>query len=790
MSVLKFNCGCEIPIVDGFPQIDYYKLNLDCPETWKIYQDGHTQSVFQLESYLGKNWSRKLKPKSINDAAALVSIIRPGTGEAVDENGTSLTKVFCDRANNNWQPKNDKLEQLLKDTYGINIYQESSMEICRELAGFNGAQQNRLIKGVGKKLADVVFGLQKEFVNGCKVVGKVNEDEANKIFENLKASARYSFNRCALGTEKLKRPSFNNNKFEPTIEDLYNITTNREYAIKTGHYQLWKKNRLLGCFGYSLSVCKDGRIRKNKITNIQPAGIRQCYIIKTESGKTCEVTDNHKFPTPFGDKQLKDLKIGDELYVCGKYEINKKIYNFSQFNNTQIKTMRKNGGGKIPHGNFQEWSKNIKILKQKNVCSICNISPNRLEIHHKDGNRSNNSISNLEPLCVSCHKKEEYSSGRVRRGEKGYPRLTEKIESITLGSTGMTYDITMDAPNHNYVFKSDIISCNSHAVGYAVTGYWTAWVKAHLPYHYICAWLRNAKNEQKPLEEIRAVISEARRLGVPVLPPSIKNLPTTNFFIKNKAVHFGIDSIKGCGAKGVNKLTAMDINFEDCSWLDFLIMYSHLINKTQIISMIRSGCFDYSDIDRSICEYEYNQWALLTKKEQARLREIYEKDLPLTFSKLLGTYLPEATSKRKLVIESILNSLNSPASSLKDSRDNIIAHEKELMGINISCSAVAKSTIPDARDKCCDVEDANNNQEFILVGEITENREIKIKNGKMAGEIMTSFQLVDESGQCSCVIFPKELSLYEGAVYDGNVIMIKGKKGNRGGIITEKVYEV
>ena len=286
------------------------------------------------------------------------------------------------------------------------------------------------------------------------------------------------------------------------------------------------------------------------------------------------------------------------------------------------------------------------------------------------------------------------------------------------------------------------------------------------------------------------MVSEARRLGVPVLPPSIKNLPATNFFIKKDAVHFGLDSIKGCGEKGVKKLTELSVNFEDCSWLDFLIMYSHNVNKTQVINMVRSGCFDFLNIDRSICEYEYNQWSLLTSREQANFRVTYEKELPLTLVDLLKTVKESATDKRKLVIESIINSLLKPSSSLQDSRENIISHEKELLGINITCSSIAKATIPDTKDNCGDVDAGGSNQLFVLIGEITEYRTIKIKNGKMSGQLMASLQLVDESGQCDCVIFPKELDLYEGAIYDGNVIMIKGKKSNRGGIIIEKVFEV
>ncbi len=795
MSVLKFNCGCAIPVIDGAPQIDYYNLNLECPKTWATYQTGYTQSIFQLESYLGKMWSKKLKPSSIADASALISIIRPGTLEAQNEAGESLTKVYCDRSNDKWKAcQTNVLEKLLEETYGINIYQESSMVLAAQVAGFDGAAQMKLIKGIGKKNAELLFSLRKEFISGCKKVGKVNEAEMNAIFDNIEASARYAFNKCILGSEKLKQCSKGSNKFHPSIEELYKITTDINYAKSSGHLSLYKKNKLNKCFGFALSMCEDNRIRKNKIINIQEAGIRQTLTITTKSGKKISVTDNHNFPTPNGKQKADDLKIDDELYICGEYEKNNsKKYNFSPYSNDQIKQMRKNGGGKIPHGNFKLFASNKKILKSKNVCSTCESTHNRLEIHHINGDRTNNRLKNLTLLCPSCHKKIEYTSGRLKRGQKGYPVLTEKIVKIELGPKAMTYDITMEAPNHNYVTSENIITCNSHAVSYAVTGYWTAWVKSHLPKHYICSWLRNAKNEQKPLEEIRAVISEARRLGIRVLPPSIKNLPHTNFFIKKDAVHFGLDSIKGCGEKGLAKLLNLNIDFDSISWLDFLVQFSDKITKTQVINMIRSGCFDCYFISRTEAEFQYNSWITVcnTPAAKAAAASLYNQHKPKTIRELFSLYHNACNLKKKKdSISDVIRNLDNPSYSLEDSKSLIIEHEKALLGINVTCSAVSKSSIPTVKDYCNTIDKIKNNTPVVVVGEISEYRDIKIKNGTMTGQIMGSFQLTDESGHCDCVIFPKELSLYEGALYDGNVILAHGKKGNRGGIIIEKIFEI
>ena len=70
------------------------------------------------------------------------------------------------------------------------------MKICKELAGFTAKQNTTLLKSIGKKLPEVLFALEQQFIDGCDKVGKVSKEEAKQIFDNIKASARYLFNKC------------------------------------------------------------------------------------------------------------------------------------------------------------------------------------------------------------------------------------------------------------------------------------------------------------------------------------------------------------------------------------------------------------------------------------------------------------------------------------------------------------------------------------------------------------------------------------------------------------------
>jgi DNA polymerase-3 subunit alpha len=206
MKTLKFKCGCEFPIV-GPPlhkdaplpalRFDPNNVCLNCPEVWALLGKGYTKGVFQLESNLGRSWCRKLKPENIEHLSALGSILRPGALRAFDENGISTTEHYCRRKNNE-EPVSyyhPSLEPILKSTYGLNVYQEQSMEIARQLAGFDLQKADELRKAIGKKLPEEMRKVEVKFIEGCKQTKIVNEREAEQIFSEIKQSQRYQFNK-------------------------------------------------------------------------------------------------------------------------------------------------------------------------------------------------------------------------------------------------------------------------------------------------------------------------------------------------------------------------------------------------------------------------------------------------------------------------------------------------------------------------------------------------------------------------------------------------------------------
>jgi DNA polymerase-3 subunit alpha len=176
-------------------QIDITKIPDDDPKVWKMIGEGRVKGCFQIESYLGKTWSKKLQPQNMTELAALISIIRPGTLKAIVD-GKSMTQHFVDRKHG----KEDipslhaLIDDLLIETYGVIVYQEQAMEIAVKLARFNLKEADDLRKAIGKKKADLMKELRLKFIDGCKN-NYVDEEKAVEIFDMIEKSARYSFNK-------------------------------------------------------------------------------------------------------------------------------------------------------------------------------------------------------------------------------------------------------------------------------------------------------------------------------------------------------------------------------------------------------------------------------------------------------------------------------------------------------------------------------------------------------------------------------------------------------------------
>jgi DNA polymerase-3 subunit alpha len=171
-------------------RIDIDKIPLDDPATYQLCSDGKTTGVFQLESSGMKDLLRRLKPEVFEDLIALVALYRPGPlgSNMVEEfiagkHGKSKIKYFLPR-----------LEPILKETYGVILYQEQVMKIAQILANYSLAEADELRKAIGKKKQEVMDRHQARFVEGAAING-VNPNLAGRLFALIEKFGGYGFNK-------------------------------------------------------------------------------------------------------------------------------------------------------------------------------------------------------------------------------------------------------------------------------------------------------------------------------------------------------------------------------------------------------------------------------------------------------------------------------------------------------------------------------------------------------------------------------------------------------------------
>ncbi|MDR1941277.1 MAG: DNA polymerase III subunit alpha, partial [Endomicrobium sp.] len=171
------------------PDFDMDKISLEDKAAYELLQSAKTFGVFQLESKGMKDVMRKLKPSNINDIIALIALYRPGPMDLIDN--------FVDRKHGRTPIVYDHplQEPILKETYGVSVYQEQAMKMTVSLAGFTGGQADTLRKAMSKKNFDIMNKMKDKFIDGAKKVNNIDAKTAEKIFENIEKFAGYGFNK-------------------------------------------------------------------------------------------------------------------------------------------------------------------------------------------------------------------------------------------------------------------------------------------------------------------------------------------------------------------------------------------------------------------------------------------------------------------------------------------------------------------------------------------------------------------------------------------------------------------
>jgi hypothetical protein len=822
-KMYRFDCGCSFPVRKEFsdptvlPLLHFNveeDINWNCRATWEMLGRGLTKGVFQLESPLGRKWTKVLKPENLEHMSALGALLRPGVLRAVDEKGVSMTMKYCLRKNGQEPVEyfHPCLEKILQPTYGILTYQEQSINIAQVVAGFNPQEADELRKAIGKKKADEMVKVEAKFLNGAEKTMVVLKSEAEQLFAWIKKSQRYSFNKCSHKDTILKRP--NGGRFGSglySLEHMYKIRNDIQYAKSCGQLSLYKKWKLLGNYGKSLSMSADGRIRPNNIIDIQPAGKQKVYKVELENGATISVTLNHKFPTSEGEKKLSELNIGDFLYICDEYEVSdfNKLNRWSDternINGTSGKGVKGENNRWFTNGSYTEFKKNNKLIDM--VCAICSKKEGevRLELHHKDGNRHDSSIDNLIRLCTSCHKKQEYSIGRTKRGEKGYPSLLVPLKSITYDGEVDTYDVTMETPNHNFVVDSGIVTCNSHSFSYGVHGYICAYLKQHFPVQFFTGWLRHANGDQDPQNEIKELVNDTKLFDIPVEPPLMLRMnPQAD--TDGKTIFFGVQDIKGIGEATIKELipavTETELKLHkhigNWSWYEVLTEFSSKIAEGTMEKLISVGAFRYINSNRKLLLEEFKAWAAL--KPDTEQKWIRNHEPPFTnIREALKAVAPIRSlgggafnKNRTEIVLGKLHHLEHPPTPLIDMPYWVVSTEEEFLGISLThhnvdtCDASAQNTT-------CKEFLAGKTGDMALAVQIEQVKVNTVKTGKNAGQKMAYIEVSDPSATLTVTVFSEAWTRFSNLLTEKNLVLLQGYRNHWQGndsFVVKKVFQL
>ena len=264
--------------------IDMDNLLLDDEKVYKLFQDANTVGIFQVESEGMRRYLKELKPTEFEDIIAMIALYRPGPMELIPD--------FINRKHGRKRITylHPKLQPILKNTYGIAVYQEQVLQVARDLAGFTYGEADVLRKAIGKKIKELLQEQREKFIKKT-VENGIDKKIAEAVFHFIEPFARYGFNKCVTGDTK-----------------IVDALTGQRISIE----DLYKKQEILSA---TLSLSQSHKIKEGRVVDIFLNGERPVFKIRTRSGRRLQATGNHPFLTATGWQNLQELRVGVRVAV-------------------------------------------------------------------------------------------------------------------------------------------------------------------------------------------------------------------------------------------------------------------------------------------------------------------------------------------------------------------------------------------------------------------------------------------------------------------------------------------
>lgn len=200
MDILGLSTLDVLDIAKGFIKerhgidVDYLKLPLDDPKVLEAFGKGDTTAVFQFDSQGMQTLLKRLAKReslTFDDISAATALYRPGPLDS------GLTDDYVAIKQGIKEPYYDhpSMKAALESTYGVMVYQEQIMQVCRDLAGFTMAESDAVRKAIGKKDHEKMAKMSDKFIKGCVDVSGMIESKARLLWDKIEKFASYSFNK-------------------------------------------------------------------------------------------------------------------------------------------------------------------------------------------------------------------------------------------------------------------------------------------------------------------------------------------------------------------------------------------------------------------------------------------------------------------------------------------------------------------------------------------------------------------------------------------------------------------
>jgi len=334
----------------------------------------------------------------------------------------------------------------------------------------------------------------------------------------------------------------------------------------------------------------------------------------------------------------------------------------------------------------------------------------------------------------------------------------------------------------------------SHSIAYAINTYRTMYYKVHYPVEFFCACLMCATYCQKPLEEIRRFVNDAKLFNIQVLPPDIR-IKNLDFVVTNyNTIRFGLSTIKHLGASAIDKIR--DINFASMNFYNFLFDID--LNKQVIIALISSGALDFFEMSRDRMLNEFGLYKNLTIKQKSTVKELYNTDTSsynniidvvrgLSDDELVDHWKEDNIKPPNIRARKKLRLLVAEYEGQELMLDiDIIEKEREYLGISTKPRIIHEKS----GDKCIHIkrELPPSTPNIHVIGYLTENNTFLTKK---TSEKMAFIAIEDSTYMLEgAVIFPKLYKKVSHLLAIDRLIEIRGRLDANGTLICGEILSV